>query len=430
MSQIREYLQPIAPTERHVVLDVLRGFALLGIGLMNIEFFTRPIQDVMHAGIDPTLSGIDYAADAFVYFFIQGKFWTLFSLLFGMGFALMIERARLGGRRFVGPYLRRSLALLLIGTLHALFVWSGDILVTYALGALFLLGARQLRMAWWRRVAGIDAPPVPAARLARWATGLYAIPIVIVLIAGAFDAAGLGEDDTEAKSERKAELALVEVEREAAIAAYSQGDYTEANEVRMADTMAQLADLPVFGMFVVSVFLFGAALLRSGLLNDLSAHANVLRRARNLGLSLGSALMAWSVALGSTPPVENLDLRSAVQMTTYLLAGLVLALGYAAMIACAQQGRWGAAMERWLAPVGRMALSHYLLQSIVFTALFYGYGLGLWGQVPRSLQVVLVVVVFILQMGLSRAWLARYRFGPVEWVWRIATYGRVPNLRR
>ena len=421
---------PIAGGERLALLDTLRGFALLGIGLMNVEFFTRPLQDIMRAGVDPELHGIDLVADAFVYFFVQGKFWTLFSLLFGMGFALMIERARAAGRGFVGPYLRRSLALLLIGTVHALWVWSGDILVTYALGALVLLALRAARRRWWQRVAGVEAPPLGAARLARWATWLYAFPLIFVLLVGVMGAAGMDDVDDKASAERRAELAQVEIEREAAIAAYSRGSYAEANQVRMADTLAQLGDLTVFGMFVISVFVFGVALLRTGWVTDPASHLPTLRRARNLGLLVGFALMGVSMSLGTAPPVEKIDLPAALQMSTYLLAGLVLALGYGAWMACALQGRGGAVLERWLAPVGRMALTHYLLQSVCFSLVFYGYGLGLWGQVSRTGQLLLVVALFVLQMVASRLWLARFRFGPVEWLWRAATYGRIPALRR
>src|SRR5690606_37350633 len=129
---------PLDPARRIAVLDVLRGFALLGILLMNIEFFTRPLQGIA-LGFDPSLEGADYVAGWSVMAFVQGKFWTLFSLLFGIGFALMLERAEAAGARFAGTYARRLLALLPIGLAHALLLWAGDILVPYALAGLLLL---------------------------------------------------------------------------------------------------------------------------------------------------------------------------------------------------------------------------------------------------------------------------------------------------
>ena len=166
MTDAPDALAPVATHERVHSLDVVRGFALLGIFLMNVEFFGRPLQDVNAPGIDPSLAGLDYVADAAIFFFVQSKFWTLFSLLFGMGFAVMIERARRAGRPFVPAYLRRSLALLGIGLVHALLVWSGDILVSYALGALLLLGFRGVRHAVLGRFG--EVPPMAPARLAGW----------------------------------------------------------------------------------------------------------------------------------------------------------------------------------------------------------------------------------------------------------------------
>ncbi|MGO4555618.1 DUF418 domain-containing protein, partial [Stenotrophomonas sp. 2YAF22] len=140
-------LQPVASGERIALLDILRGFALLGILLMNIEALSGPL-DLAFTGIDAHWQGIDYWADAFVYVFVQGKFFTLFSLLFGAGFAVMAQRAEAAGRQFTPFYLRRSAGLLLIGLCHALLVWSGDILVLYALASLPLLACREAPRSW------------------------------------------------------------------------------------------------------------------------------------------------------------------------------------------------------------------------------------------------------------------------------------------
>ncbi len=151
--------QPIAPDERIATLDVLRGLALLGILLMNMEAFVGPM-DLSTTGIDPHWRGVDRWADAFVYLFVQGKFFTLFSLLFGAGFAVMAQRAEVAGRDFNRFYLRRSLGLLGIGLAHALLLWSGDILVAYALLSFLLLAFREAPRGWlpamgvlagWRR---------------------------------------------------------------------------------------------------------------------------------------------------------------------------------------------------------------------------------------------------------------------------------------
>jgi uncharacterized protein len=131
-------LRPIASSERIQALDVVRGFALIGIFLMNIEFFNRPIAE-LGLGLPTTLQGADGWAGYLIYVLVQGKFWTMFSLLFGMGFAVMLTRAERAGRSFLVPYLRRIAALAVFGACHHIFLWAGDILFSYAVGAMLLL---------------------------------------------------------------------------------------------------------------------------------------------------------------------------------------------------------------------------------------------------------------------------------------------------
>jgi uncharacterized protein len=138
--------------------------------------------------------------------------------------------------------------------------------------------------------------------------------------------------------------------------------------------------------------------------------------------------MAISMQLGTATPTR-IRLPGAVQLVTLFMASLILALAYGATIVTVLDGRAGPWMKRWLAPAGRMALTNYLLQSVVGTLLFYQYGLGLWGQVSRAWQFALVIAVFALQLVFSRWWLRRFRFGPVEWLWRWATYGHRPAMR-
>ncbi len=423
---------PHATAERIHALDVLRGFALFGIVLMNIEFFARPLQDIAGEGIDSSLRGLDYAADWLVFFFVQSKFWALFSLLFGMGFAVLTERASRSGRAFVPIYLRRTLALLGIGMLHALLVWSGDILVTYALGAMALLAARQFRR--WRvgrhlGIAPAEVAPMPAARLARWGLALYCVPLLLVLaLAGAMTLDSTPPTTAELREQADARTEQA-TSRDAAARAYAVGHYAQATRQRVRDTREELSSLPTFLPFLLGVFLLGAALVRAGVGARPQAFLAEMRWMRNLGLPVGFGLMALSVQLGTLAEPEQMTLRYALQVGTFLLAGLLLALAYAATLVLALQGRAGPALQRWLAPAGRMALSNYLLQSIVLTLVFYGYGLGWFERMPRAWQLVLACALFALQLLASRWWLARFGFGPAEWLWRWLTYGQWPSLR-
>src|SRR5690606_29527181 len=169
-------------------------------------------------------------------------------------------------------------------------------------------------------------------------------------------------------------------------------------------------------LMVVGYFLLGRWLAVSGRVIDLQAHRRFLQRWAIVGLPLGLALAAVGAALMYRGDLALLDQVALVGILMAFMAGVVLPLGYLAVVLLA------ASKLTWLAPIGRMALSQYLLQSIVWTLVFYGYGLGLWEQVPRLWHPVLVVVFFALQVGISHWWLKRYRSGPAEWLWRSFTY--------
>ena len=140
--------------------------------------------------------------------------------------------------------------------------------------------------------------------------------------------------------------------------------------------------------------------------------------------------MAISTMLGTGPLIGRFGLGQAAQGVSYLLAGLVLALAYGATLVTMLDGHFGPWLKTWLAPAGRMALSNYLLQSLIGTLFFYGYGLGMWGKVGRAWQVLLVLVIYSLQLSISRCWLTRFNYGPMEWSWRAVTYWQLPAMRR
>ena len=392
--------QPIAPDERIATLDVLRGLALLGILLMNMEAFVGPL-DLSTSGIDPHWQGVDRWADAFVYIFVQGKFFTLFSLLFGAGFAVMAQRAEVAGRDFTRFYLRRSLGLLGIGLVHALLLWSGDILVVYALLSFLLLAFREAPRAWLP-VMGVLA---------------YLAAVGLMLLLGALML--LVPDEVTAAQATHAQAAI-EAQRQA----YGHGTYGQAVLQRLRDFGASLGALLVVGPQVLGMFLIGSWFARSGAIAHPDAHQRLFTWLRRGALPLGLALMLACTWYQPWLAPGRFDLRSAAVYGGSALAGLLMCLGYLAWGV-----RWSHAL-RWLAPAGRMALSNYLGQSLVCTLLFYGYGLGWFEQMGRAWQLLFAVALFAAQVALSRAWLRHFRFGPMEWLWRAITYWRWPPLRR
>ncbi|MCC8537246.1 DUF418 domain-containing protein [Xanthomonas axonopodis pv. poinsettiicola] len=405
----RDLLLPTAAHERIAVLDVLRGFALLGILLMNIEAFVGPL-DLAISGVEPHWHGADRLADALVYFFVQGKFYTLFSLLFGMGFAVMAQRAEQARRSFYGMYLRRTAGLLAIGLVHALLLWSGDILVTYALLAVVLLSTRS----------------APVAALPWLAALVYAGAPALALVSG-FVGAMLQADPASA-AEWKAAMTDVAQQSVANVqaqrAAFGSGSYLQATAQRWQDLRHALSGLSINGPAMLGMFLLGGWFVRSGAIAAPDRFPRLFRVLRYGALPLGLAVMLLSYALAPWMDPADLGMRVCAAFALALVAGPLMSLGYAAWVI-----RFASHLD-WLAPAGRMALSNYLLQSLLCTWIFYGYGLGYFEQLPRVWQLPFAVGMFAVQVVVSRWWLRWFRFGPVEWLWRSATYLRVPQMWR
>jgi uncharacterized membrane protein YeiB len=475
--------KPIAASDRIHVLDVIRGFALLGIFMMNVEFFNRPLAD-LDAGLPAGIAGIDHWAGWCVHVFVRGKFWTMFSLLFGMGFAVMLGRAEQAGRAFLGPYVRRTLALAVFGALHFIFLWAGDILFSYAVGAMVLmivfyahpkvllliagtcLGVAALFAVLSKAIAG--APPwqpfagiaVPllilcavAAALRRWPlTGLrnaglalYLVPFLAMTIGGVAslqqppeaerDRIAQAAADTPAKQEALAKQLKVRLdgrrEHDRSLADESQvmrsGTYAEAVDIRARDFVRHLSINVVFSIIVLGMFLLGAWFIRSGVMTQPERHLPLFGKLTWFGLPLGLGLSLVSAGIATTHVRSVNDGVFQLAQGLSMLGNLPACLGYVGAIVLL----WHGGARTWLAPLapaGRMALTNYLSQSVIGTLFFYGYGLGHWGM-GRAWQLVFVLVVFGLQLVFSHFWLARFRHGPMEWLWRWATYGQRPTMR-
>lgn len=397
-------LHPVAPSERIITLDVLRGFALFGILLMNMEAFAGPL-DLAFTGIDPHWTGLDRAADALVYLLVQGKFFTLFSLLFGAGFAVMGQRAERAGGDFNALYVRRSGTLLLIGLGHALLIWSGDILVAYALLSFMLLAFREAPRSW-----------LPAMGVI-----CYLAAAALVLLLGVLMELLSREPQAATGLLSSASAALQKIEQQRQ--AYGHGSYLQALAQRLRDFAAALQGLLLVGPQIFGMFLIGAWFARSGAIARPQDFPGLFRLLRWGALPAGLVLMGLSVHYASWLPPGQFDLTLAIASALALVAGLLMCLGYLGWVL-----HWRAALS-WLAPAGRMALSNYLGQSLLCTALFYGYGLGWMEQMGRAWQLLFALLLFALQVVFSRWWLRRFRFGPMEWVWRAATYRQWPPMR-
>ena len=398
MTGTEQEFHPVRTSERIDMLDAIRGFALFGILLMNLEAFNGPIMQAM-SGIDPTLHGLDRIADAFIYIFVQGKFWTLFSLLFGIGFAIMYDSAARSGGDFRRIYKRRLWVLLAIGAAHGILVWEGDILFTYALAGFVLL---------WRMKS--DTPP----RLVRILM-VYCAPLAMLAFAGAM--AGNHDDG--------ADIAKMMAE-ESRFQGHSP--YLATLQWRAGYFLQSLGNLVILLPMAAAVFALGVRLHRLGWSRPASSADDGGGRAAIYCYLAGLALMLASISISPDVSPVRIDAVFATVNILNMLAGLLMCLGMYFGLRWLWPRAWFQTRLALLVPLGRMALSNYLGQSLICTLIFSGYGLGYFQQLPRAWHIPFAMAVIAAQAAFSTWWLSRFSMGPAEFLWRWLTYGKRPNF--
>jgi uncharacterized protein len=406
-------LRPTADTERHEILDVLRGFALYGVLLANLVWLTTDVvltdarlQQLPTAALDPI-------ARALVAFFIDGKFYTLFAFLFGLGFSLQMHRAEARGSRIVAVYIRRLSVLLLIAVLHIALIWYGDILLMYASLGFVLLLFRGARPRLWLVILALVL-----ALFARTAfTGFHAVTTPQRV------SSTVSEAEQDAKT------------KETHLAAFLSG-YPQVVRENVAiywNTLFVRGFLWFALPQIFARFLLGLYVGKRRLEERVEEYVPLMRRA--LPSLVGVGIIGNGVGLGHRwfEHDRGMELSAswwAVGTIPLVEAGiLALSAAYVCSVCVLfyRSIRWHTRLSR-LAPVGRMALTNYLTQSVLYLVLFTGAGLRLLGSVGPTICVVLSVAIFLPQIAVSGWWLRRYRFGPAEWVWRTLTYGKVQPM--
>jgi uncharacterized protein len=390
------------------VLDVLRGLALAGIFTINQANFSGFIfMPPAEIAALPT-AAFDRPVGLFLIWLAYGKFYSLFSLLFGVGFALQLDSAARDGDHRLARFRRRLGVLLAIGLVHLIFIWDGDILALYAMIGFLLVPLRR----------------VSQRALLVTAAVLLLLPVVqqaaIVVSRGALDpgapllVAGMRSLEALGFSRDTGPYPLLK-----------EAGLSEVMRFQLTGVWFRYADLLSTGRpyKVLAMFLLGLWAGRSGVLRDLDGWAPVLRRIRRVGLLVGlpaSLAQAILLFLGHPPA----SAWSIVEALAYALGIAPLALAYAAHIALL----WRVPIWRdrlsLAIPAGRMALTNYLAQTAIGIGLFYGIGLGWMGEFGPALWPLIAVPVLAAQGGASWWWLARHPFGPMEWLWRAATYGK------
>lgn len=418
---------PVDESSRLHGIDAARGLALLGIFFVNIQSFAEPFGSFMRPTPEP--GALNWVSFYVVKVFCEGKFYPLFSMLFGMGLMLQRGRAVGAGREFGWLGARRLIVLMMIGLAHALGVWYGDILFMYAVCGLVLLLMSGLAA----RTLAIIAAGVAAAGMVV-ATAFFAL---LVFGAGpnppvpGFEIVGptehyadpfgrLIEHFKDPAHQDKSPASLVWMTAETQ--AYAQGPYGQLFAMRAMSWLTYLVfSIPTFWWHVMVLMLFGAAMLKGGLFTEAGRAWRV--RMAVIGLPVGIGLAVLAAALPGMGQGGKF-----VAGPLVMIGGPILSLGYlGAMCWLAERG---AVVARLLANVGRMAMTNYLMQSLIATSVFYYYGLGWFGQTTRPERIGIVLAIFAAQIVLSTLWLSRFRFGPMEWLWRSLTYLRPQPLAR
>lgn len=399
-------MNPIAAPEREPILDVLRGFAILGILLINIEVMRGPGWLVMVSGGSVAATG---PWDTVVRFAIgwlgTGKFLCSLAILFGVGAALIAQRALRAGES-PRPLLARRYAWLMVFGIAHMLLFPGDILFLYGLTGLVMLVFARLR--------------TPA--ILSWSAAIYAVYVAMAVQALAAVSQSVGESDG------SFDTSWHDLRREA-VAALTEGSFGDilaahASQALMLQSL-QLSALP----WILAMFLFGYAVARGGVLDDLDAHRALLRRGAWIGLGVG---LPANFALGFGGPLSGWGLPSDTEpawVTNWeifgqLIGESVLAVGYlcALSLFCLRRGAITP-----LAAVGRMALTAYLLQSALALAVFGG--LRLYDQLSTASALLVVACIWAAVLVFCPLWLRWFRLGPVEWLWRSLTYGRSQAMR-
>ncbi|MDN4606847.1 DUF418 domain-containing protein [Sporosarcina highlanderae] len=372
-------------------LDMLRGFALLGILIANMLSFHSPyfyIDALTYFGTPG-----DEESYKLINIFIETSFYPIFAMMFGYGLNMQYEKANANGVNFA-PIMARRLAILMgFGLIHALFIWSGDVLFTYAIMGFIMIAAVRIPKKWLLWIASL----------------VYLIPsllfIGLIYVITMFDPNQLMEGFSD----------IQQIER--AITAYGHGTYGEAFVFRISEWILFGLTGSFMGVFMIlPLIMIGSAFSKMKLFERASEWKGRIAIVAILSLALGIFIKAW-------PYIDNTHTyyNTLIQQ---LIGGPILAIGYACVIILLCQLPIFITIFRPVSKAGRMSLTTYLMQSVIATLIFYSYGFGLYGKVDLATGTLIAVGIFAIQVIFAELWLMKFRMGPFEWIWRKGIYGR------
>ena len=394
-NNIKVIFRPTNPKERIIQIDILRGFALFGVLLVNVFGFNSSFFDFsgFYKTFDDPLNStvfnlvIGFGADKFIF---------IFSFLFGMGFSIMYLKYHADEEHFSRFYLRRLLVLMMFGMIHIVFFWAGDILFSYSLMGMILLFSRKLR----------------SGLLLFLSVFIYFFPIIYIALESVFpflpDALSSITDITMPK--------VIDI--------YSGGSYTEILSLRLHEYFAfRNINLIYYAPKILSLFFLGYLFYKHKFLERINSSKYKYFVVFVVLFSIGIVLNLFTDNIVHSLAKTGSNLfYTAIYMGVFEITNIFLGFSYILLILILSQVSIFKNILDPLKYVGRMALTNYLMQSVIFTIIMYSYGFGKFGSYQPWQLLIFAVVVFVIQIFISKIWLQNFRFGPLEWIWRKLTY--------
>src|SRR5699024_2526422 len=382
---------PIKEKNRLAWIDAARGFAILGIFIVNVGGFSAPY--FLYGGAEEAWpSGVNQFVQVIIDIFFQASFYTLFSMLFGFGFQLMKDSVVQKGLRLYPFLTRRMFILIGFGIVHAFFIWYGDILLSYGVIGLFLLFFVKVK----------------DKTLLMWGFGLLGACTVLITLA-----LYAGRDLLDVTQETSINQAMESYQSNNLSIIWSQ-NYTDWMYSNGAGFLLMF-------FVLLPLFLFGMYIARKRWLHEPKRHHSLLQSLWMISLVLFTVFKIGPYLYGN--PSWFMFMQDHIGGTAsaifYIISSTLLAQTYV-----------GKKLINHLSYVGRMSLTNYIMQSVICVILFYGIGFGLYGSVSPSLGVMIALLVFGGQIFFSKWWVTNYRFGPFEWVWRSLTYMKRQPFRK
>ncbi|AOH53878.1 hypothetical protein ABE28_005910 [Peribacillus muralis] len=389
-------MMTLQENKRIVSIDILRGLSILGIFFVNMPSFHSPLLYMDGAG--QWSKGWDGILYRFSDVVAQASFYPLFAFLFGFGAITLALGSTEKGISFPFLFTKRLSFLLILGCMHAFFIWHGDILINYAVFGFALLFFYKMR----------------GKALILLGTVCYVLPFALLgalfLVMGSIDSEAMSITEDSKMMEQSLEI-------------YQSGTLAEIMNQRAQDwyMVNNLFNAGILFLSIFPFFLIGAGVAKQGYLQNPMPYRRKLKVIMIVSLLLG-------LMIKSLPYVGVYDFGT-MFMQDYF-GGPLLTVFYITAITLLAEKTGACRLLMPLSYVGRMSMSNYLFQSIVCTSIFYSYGFGLYGSVSYTTGFIILIALFCLQIPLSRLWMSLYRYGPVEYVWRCATYGKKPVMRK